>query len=597
MDSPERTCYTKNRRKLKGVKGMFRRITSLFLAMIMVLSMVPAQALALETEAATEEPTVAEETTIPVEEPSAPAEEKTEPTAETVAETTETEPEETTAPAETEPVAETEPEEPSEPETVPAETVPADSGESEDDSFVVFSETSGTCGENVTWTLADGVLTISGTGAMEDYGWGSAPWFESRDSILHVIVESGVTRVGSNAFGVLKAVTVISLSDTVTSIGEYAFQTSQSLTKLSLPDSLETIEKYAFHGSGITQISLPDAVETLGEGLFMNCEALTTAEIGGSVTVIPKYCFSGCSGLETVSLPDGITSIQYGAFTSAAPKTIHFAGTADQWNAITIDSSNTALCNADIYCDDVLLENPVVANGYCGSSVQWNLDQSGKLTIFGSGNMYNYYEPGTTGGSSGYGSMDAPWYTLRSNVKTLEIQEGVTRVGQYAFYNLTGITEVVIPESVLTVEEDAFRNCTSLVSVEILGPVDKIYQNAFNGCTSLSTLILHDGAKQILSHALEGCTKLKNVRFPASLTSIPSGLFEDCGKITSAGPIGSGCDYEFGWTTAIPNYAFMGLKNLTKVKLPTVWKKSAPVPLCRVLRIIQDFPKSKFPMA
>lgn len=542
---------------------MFRRSISLLLCLCMILTMLPAAALAEETDF---DAVVTEETAAPMEETTAPAEEPVEET------TAPSEPvQETTEPSEPEePVGETtaplEPEETTEPE----ETVPMETLEEPEETYAVFSETSGTCGENVTWTLADGVLTISGTGAMEDYGWGSAPWFESRDSILQVIVESGVTRVGSNAFGVLKAATVISLSDTVTSIGEYAFQTSQSLTKLSLPDSLETIEKYAFHGSGITQISLPDAVETLGEGLFMDCKALTTVEIGGNVTVLTRDIFWHCSALETVSLPAGITTIQSDVFVTSSLKNIYFAGTVDQWNTITIDASNTALFTADIYCENLLQENPLVAGGTCGyaGAVKWNLDQNGKLTIFGSGEMYNYYEPGTTAGSSGYGSMDAPWYTLRSNVKTLEIQEGVTSVGQYAFYNLTGITEVVIPESVLTVEEDAFRSCTALRQVEILGPVDTIYQNAFNGCTSLATLILHDGAKQILSHALEGCTNLQNVRFPASLTSIPSGLFEDCGKITSAAPIGSGCDYEFGWTTAIPNYAFMGLKNLTKVKLP-----------------------------
>lgn len=111
-----------------------------------------------------------------------------------------------------------------------------------------FAEISGSCGDNVTYVLdADGVLTISGTGAMKnfsDYG----PWYSARDSIKTVIISNGVTSIGRCAFKGCREMTSVTIPGGVTSIGDYAFNKCSSLTSVTLPGSLDSIGYDAMSG-------------------------------------------------------------------------------------------------------------------------------------------------------------------------------------------------------------------------------------------------------------------------------------------------------------------------------------------------------------
>ena len=108
---------------------------------------------------------------------------------------------------------------------------------------------SGTCGENLTWTLSDdGVLTISGTGDMTDYYSYSefAPWHEYADRIQTVVFGDGVTNIGDSAFYECSSLTSVTIPNSVTSIGYYAFYGCSSLTSVTIPDSVTSIGSGAF---------------------------------------------------------------------------------------------------------------------------------------------------------------------------------------------------------------------------------------------------------------------------------------------------------------------------------------------------------------
>ena len=102
------------------------------------------------------------------------------------------------------------------------------------------------CGDNLTWSLKDGTLTVSGTGEMYDYGTSSAPWYSFRSSITKVAVQVGATRIGCNAFSGCTALTSVDLPTSITSIGNSAFAYCESLTSVDLPDSITSIGTYAF---------------------------------------------------------------------------------------------------------------------------------------------------------------------------------------------------------------------------------------------------------------------------------------------------------------------------------------------------------------
>ena len=160
-------------------------------------------------------------------------------------------------------------------------------------SLSAYAEKSGTCGDNLQWKLTDeGVLTITGTGEMQD-------WHKSKPSPWHAD----------------KSVKQVIIGDGVTTIGSSAFSDCDSLTSVTIPNSVTTIGSSAFAGcSSLTSVTIPNSVTTIGHGAFYGCSSLTSVTIGNSVTEIGYYAFSGCSSLTSVTIPNSVTTIGYYAF-------------------------------------------------------------------------------------------------------------------------------------------------------------------------------------------------------------------------------------------------------------------------------------------
>ena len=207
---------------------------------------------------------------------------------------------------------------------------------------------SGTCGENLTWTLTyNGVLTISGTGDMKDY----SQWNGKKDIIKNVIVMYGVTSIGEGAFIGCSSLTSITIPNSVTSIGGWAFQSCSSLTSVTIPNSVTSIGEYAFSDcSSLTSVTIPNSVTSIGECAFYGCTSLTSITIPNSVTSIGMYAFSDCSSLTSVDIPNSVTSIGGGAFrgcSSLLSVTIGNGVTSIGWGAFEdCTSLTTIICKA-----------------------------------------------------------------------------------------------------------------------------------------------------------------------------------------------------------------------------------------------------------
>ena len=155
----------------------------------------------------------------------------------------------------------------------------------------------------------------------------------------------------------------------------------------------------------------------------------------------------------------------------------------------------------------------IVDSGTCGaegdgSNLTWTLDSEGVLTISGSGDMYDY------------DFSSAPWHGSSSRVKSAVIAEGVTSIGEYAFYDCRSLTSVTIPDSVTSIGEWAFSYCKSLTSVTIPDSVTSIGREAFYKCESLTSVTIPDSVTLIDNGAFQGCTSLTSVTIPDSVTSI-----------------------------------------------------------------------------
>ncbi|CVI70517.1 Fibronectin type III domain protein [Eubacteriaceae bacterium CHKCI004] len=195
---------------------------------------------------------------------------------------------------------------------------------------------SGTCGDNLTWELSeDGVLTISGTGEMDD--WNSSAnfgWSSMRNQIKKVVINDGVTNIPS-----------------------YAFYLCVNLAEISIPDGITSVGNYAFGNCTILkEIDLPDSVVSIGRSAFAGCDNLREISIPARVTDISQYAFAGCDKLASVGIPDGVVSINSYAFSVCKGLTnIYYEGLEEDWIQIDIDDQgNTYLLDAIIHYNSLL---------------------------------------------------------------------------------------------------------------------------------------------------------------------------------------------------------------------------------------------------
>ena len=184
----------------------------------------------------------------------------------------------------------------------------------------VFAQYSGNCGaegvgSHLTWTLDEqGVLTISGTGAMTDYGWiqigeasyiTAAPWGQYAPSLQSLVLNEGITHIGINAFLYCSGLTgSLTIPNSVETIGVQAFHGCRGLMgSLIIPNSIKTIGNQAFsHCNGFSgNLTIPNSVEAIGNYAFQNCSGLTgSLTIGNSVETIGDWAFLNCSGFTSI---------------------------------------------------------------------------------------------------------------------------------------------------------------------------------------------------------------------------------------------------------------------------------------------------------
>ena len=164
----------------------------------------------------------------------------------------------------------------------------------------------------------------------------------------------------------------------------------------------------------------------------------------------------------------------------------------------TLDTYNSYVANiplAKLIARDITFKSIVIPNG---------------ITKIGNYAFYNY-----------------------NNLTSVTIPNGVTSIGQYAFYGCKGLTSITIPDSVTSIGTYAFKGCTSLTSVTIPNSVTSIGQNAFLDCTSLTSVTIGNSVTSIGNNAFYNCTSLTSVTIGNSVTSIGQNTFYNCSGLTS----------------------------------------------------------------
>ena len=379
----------------------------------------------------------------------------------------------------------------------------------------------GKCGDNAYWSYnaVNKVLTISGSGAMYDYTSNDKiPWYSIRSEIAELDISNGITHIGNRSF--------------------YGLD-NESFTSVFIPAGVESIGSSAFCGcSRVSSISFSEnsKLSTIGEYAFNSCTDLSMLCLPEGLTSVKDYAFDNCVSISMIVMP----GIGDGAFMHCNNVySIYFTSAPDfswSWKETAVDGYFRPNKGTECFVPGKYIlaykekfgataNATITAENLCGDTAYWELDEeSGKLTIGGTGAMYDYNNT----------MKKAPWYELNQEITSVEIGSDITKIGIYAFSDCGKIASVTFGKNskLTSIGDGAFRGCSSLASMIVPSKVTQIGECAFYECRSLSSLTLPEGLKAIGAYALCDCGKLTSVTIPSTVTSIGETVFYGCSGIS-----------------------------------------------------------------
>ena len=392
---------------------------------------------------------------------------------------------------------------------------------------IISAPTDGACGETATWSFADGVLTISGSGAVTNKGWNNYA-----NDITHVVIKEGITSIMNDAF-----------------------LRYSNLTSATLPGTLAVIPQGMFSRTGLTSINIPEGVTTIGQWAFDNSPALTSVTLPTTLTSIASYAFENCTSLAIVNNNSSLNiykgSTAYGYVAYYANKVIKEPDLTLEGYFVfkIIDGVNTLV-------------------GYIGKGGDVTLpaDYKGENYVIGESAFDGCTELTSVTIPNSVTSIGDNAFRDCSSLTNATIGNGVTNIGSGAFYR-SGLTSVTIGNSVTSIGESAFSWCGKLKTVynfstlrlvkgytdygHVAYYADKVI-NAPNGSIEgdfafgiidgVNTLVEYFGeggdvtlpadhkgeSYTIGSSAFYGCSGLTSVTIPNSVTSIGESAFYGC---------------------------------------------------------------------
>ena len=362
---------------------------------------------------------------------------------------------------------------------------------------------SGTCGDNLTWTLDDeGLLTISGTGRMIDYDYcGPGPWGAS---CTRIIIENGVTSIGNEAFEWCQDLTSIEIPNSVVSIGDHSFQYCSNLTSPIIPASVTSIGIAAFSAcSNLTSIYIPSNVTSIGDCAFLLCN---------NPTIYANYDTDGAKALGKAIISENGQKMGYSF--KVPEKQYWLKYLYDNNSIIGIEYSKT-----DQDATSVEIPNYVTI---IGDEAFWKCSNLTSVTI---------PDHVTTIGANAFCHCN--------NLTSITIPIGVTSIGYSAFGLCSSLLNVTIPNSVVNIGREAFSGCTSLTSINIPNNVTSINDYTFTGCTNLTSITIPDSLTSIGRSAFYNCSSLESILIPSRVTAIGNDAFHGCNNLIIYGSINS----------------------------------------------------------
>ena len=324
----------------------------------------------------------------------------------------------------------------------------APNGETEWNGYPIACPYYGACGSGLTWTLntVTGVLTISGTGEMDDYYDEPAPWSEYASIITSVVIEDGVTSIGYYAFADCEMLTSVSIPESVLHIRGGAFYNCRSLLSVDLPSGITEIDYDTFcFCLALEHVTIPEGVTYIGFQAFAECMSLDGLVLPSTLEIIDNRAFHDCSSLTSLYLPASLNYFGEQAFLGCF-----------SLPGFEVDPDNPVFCS----CEGVLFNKDMTELIFCPA-----------------GKAGDYVVP-----------------------------EGVQTIGTEAFYECSQITSITLPDGLLTISDYAFGGCYGLTSILIPDSVSSIGDYAFYACGNMRFIVFLGGLNFVYGwYIFEGC--------------------------------------------------------------------------------------------
>ena len=342
-----------------------------------------------------------------------------------------------------------------------------------------------------------------------------------------------VTSIGERAFDWRSDITYISIPYSIKSIGEYAFINCGSnmtvniedlaswclmelgnehasplssartvmsnnvvLDRVEIPEGVPYIGNFTFYQCrGITSLIIPSSVKMIGSSAFEDCTGLTSVTLNEGLVTIGGSSFEGCSGLTTLTIPSTVVTIAINAFKNCMGlnEVNCYAESVPDTHEDAFDMTPTGSStlyvpagSVEAYKDSwpwsdfkIIVElgstpddDYSTISGKCGDNVRYTYNKDTKtLTISGEGAMYHF---------SGY--ISEKWGLPTSEILYVNIEYGVTTIGDNAFNGWGNLLSITIPNSVMTIGKCAFECCSNMSSIAIPSSVTLIESSAFGDC-------------------------------------------------------------------------------------------------------------------
>ena len=364
---------------------------------------------------------------------------------------------------------------------------------------------------------------------------------------------------------VLVTTTSFNLTTTpsVTIIKPYAFIRCTGLQSVIIPSTVSSIGNYAFEGcNALTSVTIrSNTVASASYTSYNNFKTIFGDQVqsytfaGNTLTSIGSYALSGCSGMTSVTIPGSVTSIGQYAFSNCSGLTrTDYTGSLAEWCNISFSNeySNPLYYAHNLYINNVLktTENLTLSVNTIKSYAFEGCTGLTSVTINTAGSIGNHAFEGCTGltsvtlrspdvvsatytSSNNFGTIfgnQVESYTIMS----LLASNPITSIGNYAFYNCSGMTSLSMSSglnAVTSIGQYAFYNCSGLTSVTLPSTVQSIGNYLFYGCSGLTSVIIPNSVTSIGQYAFSGCSGLTSVTIGSSVTSIGQYAFSGCSSL------------------------------------------------------------------